>query len=203
MKHNLFQMSELDALLGDYKQDFDVEGIIADATEIDEDGDRVWTDISDEEMNAILERHDHPRTKAEFRAMRETLGLTHQRLADDLGVKVLSVKRWESPKYPQQAPAYAWELLDMLMAVQDSAVQAALDQVRLVADEQGSEPREVIMPYWSSRADYMEHHYMAAESDASWTEVNATSRRTAIMLTWLGYKVRWVDGVDNPVPRVE
>lgn len=142
------------------------------------------------------------RSKAEFRAMREALGVTQQRLADDLGVKVLSVKRWESPKYPQQAPGEAWELLDMLMAVQDSAVQAALDQVSTITDEHDAEPREIVMPYWSSQTDYMEHHYMAAESDASWTEVNATSRRTAIMLTWLGFKVRWVDGVDNPVPRL-
>ena len=43
------------------------------------------------------------RNKATFRAMRETLGLTQQSLADRLNVKVLSVKRWEMPKYPQQA----------------------------------------------------------------------------------------------------
>lgn len=58
MKKDLFQMYDLECLLGDFKDDFDIEGIIADATEIDEDGDRVWTDISDEEMNAILERHE-------------------------------------------------------------------------------------------------------------------------------------------------
>lgn len=202
MKENLFQMYELEALLGDQKSDFDIDAIIAEATEVDADGDRVWT-ASDGDLYDIIARHDHPRTKAEFRAMRETLGITQQRMADDLGVRVLSVKRWESPSYPQQAPDEAWELLDMLMAVQDSAVEAALAQVREVADQHSSEPREVVLPYWSSQADYVEHHYSAAESDASWTEVNATSRRVASMLRWLGYKVRWVDGKDNIVPRSE
>lgn len=200
MKENLFQMSELDALLGDYKQDFDVQDIIDEATEIDADGDRVWTVFGDE-LSEVLERHDNPRTKAEFRALRETLGLTQQRMADDLGVKVLSVKRWESPKYPQQAPANAWELLDTLQAVQDSAVEAALRQVQVVTHDMRDEPAEIVLPYWASQDDYMEHHYLAAESDASWTEVNATNRRIALVMRQLGIKVDWVDGKDNPVPR--
>lgn len=93
------------------------------------------------------------------------------------------------------------ELLDVLMARQDGAVAAALAQVREVASDMGGEPAEVRLPYWASQDDYMEHHYLAAEGDASWTEVNATTRRVAVMLRWLGYDVRWVDGADNPVPR--
>lgn len=200
MKDNLFQMYELEALLGDQASDFDIDAIIAEATEVDADGDRVWT-VFGEDLYEIIARHDHPRTKAEFRAMRETLGITQQRLADDLGVKVLSVKRWESPRYPQQAPADAWSLLDDLMAVQDSAVEAAVAQVRSVELEREGHPREVLMPYWSSQDDYMEHHYSAAESDGSWTEINATSRRVASVLKVLGFEVRWVDGADNPVPK--
>ena len=200
MKENLFQMYELEALLGDQASDFDIDAIIAEATEVDADGDRVWTAFGDD-LYEIIARHDHPRTKAEFRAMRETLGITQQRLADDLGVKVLSVKRWESPRYPQQAPSDAWSLLDDLMAVQDSAVEAAVAQVRSVELERDGHPREVLIPYWSSQDDYMEHHYSAAESDGSWTEINATSRRVASVLKVLGFEVRWVDGADNPVPK--
>lgn len=202
MTKNRFEMAELEALLGDYIADYDVDGIIADSTEMDyRTGERYWTVFGDE-LNAILDRHEHTRTKGEFRATREQLGLTHQRLADELGVKVLSVKRWESPRYPQTAPAAAWELLDSLMDAQDGAVEAALAQVRETADRLGSEPRDVALPYWSSRADFAEHHY-EEDADASWAEVNATSRRVAMMLRWLGYRVRWVDGADNPVPRAE
>ena len=137
------------------------------------------------------------RSKAEFRAMRETLGITQQRMASDLGVKVLSIKRWESPRYPQQAPDEAWALLDDLMAVQDSAVASSLAIVHSTVGDTGRQPKEVSIPYWSSQSDYLEHHYV--EDDGDWTEVNATNRRVASLLRWLGYKIKWVDGADNVV----
>lgn len=184
-----------------YPEDYDMEAIAREVTEW-RDGRLVLVADGDEFWAAAM-RHDRTnRTKAEFRATRETLGVTQQRLADDLGVKVLSVKRWESPKYPQHAPAEAWELLDMLMAKQDSAVAAALAQVREVASNMGEGPASVALPYWASQSDYMEHHYLAAESDASWTEVNATNRRVAVMLRWLGFRVRWVDGADSDIPAI-
>lgn len=140
------------------------------------------------------------RSKAEFRATREMLGITQQRLADELGVRTMSVKRWESPRYPQQAPDDAWALLDDLMAIQDEAVASALEVVRSMEKSQGHGPVEVKLPYWSSQRDYDEHHYVTDEGD--WTEVNATSRRVAMMLRWLGFGVRWVDGSDNVVPKM-
>ena len=39
---------------------------------------------------------------AEFRAMREQVGLSQADVADTLGVNVRSVKRWEDPEYPFQ-----------------------------------------------------------------------------------------------------
>ena len=201
MKENLFQMYELEALLGDQASDFDIDAIIAEATEIDADGDRVWTAFG-EDLYEIIARHDHPRAKAEFRAMRETLGITQQRLADDLDVKVLSVKRWESPNYPQQAPQDAWNLLDMLMERQDTAVRVALLEVDAIAEDRGEQPEEVTLPYWSSDSDYYQHHITRDHGDESWTEVNATARRIAIALRDRGIRVRWVDGKDNPVPKM-
>ena len=202
MKDNLFQQYELDALLGDSVDDFDVEGIIEDATTIDADGDRIWTAFGDE-LLGIIESHDRTmRTKAEFRATRELLGITQQGLADELGVKVLSVKRWESPKYPQHAPDGVWEFLDDLMTAQDDAVCIAIAQVRRIGEEQGRMPHEVVLPYWSSQQDYREHHF-DPDDGATWTEVNAANRRIAIVLKDRGIKVRWVDGADNPVPRMQ
>ena len=60
MKENLFQMCELEALLGDYKDDFDIDGIIDDATEVREDGNRYWIAFDDElnELNDILARNE-------------------------------------------------------------------------------------------------------------------------------------------------
>lgn len=52
----LFQEYELDALLGDFKDDYDVEGIIEDATIVCDDGNRYWKKLTEEEMNEILEK---------------------------------------------------------------------------------------------------------------------------------------------------
>lgn len=57
MKKNLFQMYELEAYLGDFVDDYDIDGIIEDATEIDSDGDRIWTAFG-EDFHAIVEAHD-------------------------------------------------------------------------------------------------------------------------------------------------
>lgn len=140
------------------------------------------------------------RSKAEFRAMRESLGLTQKRMAALLGVRALDVARWELQGSPQQVPEYAWELLDDLMNRQDAAVQAALAQVDQVAKDGGRHPDEVAMPYWSGQADYMANHYLDDGGAASWAEINATSRRVAFALRDRGIAVTWVDGSQNPVP---
>ena len=57
MKENMFQMHELEAFLGDHVEDFDIEAIIGEATEIDcSDGNRYWKEGID--LNAICQKHD-------------------------------------------------------------------------------------------------------------------------------------------------
>lgn len=54
---NVFQPYELDAFLGDHIGDYDIDGIIAEATELDyEDGNRYWKEEID--LNEICERHE-------------------------------------------------------------------------------------------------------------------------------------------------
>lgn len=57
MKDELFQMHELKSILGDYAGDFDMDGIIRDATEVRADGNRYWT-VFDEDFTAILHKHE-------------------------------------------------------------------------------------------------------------------------------------------------
>ena len=68
--------------------------------------------VSSQKGDGVEERPN--RNKQEFRALRELAGITQQSLAKELDVNPLSVKRWESPKYPQQAPTEAWQFLDNL-----------------------------------------------------------------------------------------
>ncbi len=142
------------------------------------------------------------RSKSEFRALRETVGITQQRLAGDLDVAVLTVKRWESPNNRQNAPQTAWNLLDMLMERQDTAVRVALLEVDAIAEDRGEQPEEVTLPYWSSDSDYYQHHITRDHGDESWTEVNATARRIAIALRDRDIRVRWADGKDSPTPKI-
>lgn len=121
------------------------------------------------------------RSKAEFRALREMVGLTHQGMADRLGVKIMSVKRWESPKYPQMAPLDAWKLLDALSFAQAQKVADAIAR----ASEEG----RAIVPYWSAAATY---DASAPGAEETWTEANATSRRIAAVLFARAVPVEWV-----------
>ena len=57
MKKNLFQMYELEAYLGDFIEDFDVDAIINESTDVDSDGDRVWTATGDDFIE-IVKRHE-------------------------------------------------------------------------------------------------------------------------------------------------
>lgn len=131
------------------------------------------------------------RIKPEFRAMRETLGLTQQTLADELGVKILSVKRWESPKYPQQAPQDAWDFLDELERQQVILCNVAIAKAAQRQQDSTESLHDVQVPYWSSASDY---EASRGSEGVTWTEANATSRRLAIMLLDRGASVVWVDG---------
>ena len=54
-----FDYWELDAYLGDFVDDYDVDAIIDEVTEIDyRTGNRYWKDLTDEELWAICEAHD-------------------------------------------------------------------------------------------------------------------------------------------------
>lgn len=60
--NELFQEDGLDALLGDSKDDFDIDGLIDDLTEFDYNtGNRYWKNISDDKLNEILAKHDNSR----------------------------------------------------------------------------------------------------------------------------------------------
>lgn len=130
------------------------------------------------------------RSKAEFRAMRETLGITQQSLAARVGVKPLSVKRWESPKYEQHAPERVWILLDDLMHEHEQAVAQALAQ----AGE-----RETLC-YWMSAHDYADRELVLPEDPMTWTEANAAQRSAAEALRLAGVDVSWVDAYEAEHP---
>lgn len=130
------------------------------------------------------------RPKAEFRGLRETVGITQAHLAGMLGVATRSVKRWESPAYPGYTPPQdAWRALDDAVAAQRDAIETALDIVEERTEELG-DPGEVTLIYWTSEEDYRTHH--TPPDDGTWHLANANNRAVYAALTALGYKVRFV-----------
>lgn len=126
------------------------------------------------------------RTKATFKALRETVGLSQDNVAKDLGVSVISVKRWERPGY-QYPPADAWEyMLDAYRAHCD-AVNGALDQVDEIADFVGRYPELVSITYWRTQ-----EQYDRLERDPGHVGmINARARAVGGGLLEQGIEVEW------------
>jgi hypothetical protein len=136
------------------------------------------------------------RALAEFRAVRETVGMTQGMLAAELGVEPRSVRRWESPSAPQVPPQDAWDVLDYALDTQWQAVAAALGEVDRMAQERGAYPDHVALPYWQSQAAYDAGHYV--DDDGDWRMINATNRVLAYALHERGIAVEWSDSPTVP-----
>lgn len=143
---------------------------------------------------------ERPRTLAEFRAIRETVGMTQGMLAEELGVNPRSVRRWESPDYEEyQPPQDAWDVLDDALDTQRRGIAAALDRLDEIVQERGAAPDAVQLPYWTSQDAYDRHHYV--DDGGDWRMANATNRMLAEMLHERGIEVDWTDG--PTVPRMD
>ena len=136
-------------------------------------------------------------SKAEFRAIREMVGMTQATLAGALGVQERSVRRWESEEAPQMPPQDAWELLWAAEERQEQVIDYALRKL----DESGAQA--VRLPYWASQRDYSEHSTDSAlGAQGDWRMANANARALASILSEEGIEVEWVDGKENPaLPR--
>ena len=136
------------------------------------------------------------RTKAEFRAIRETVGMTQGMLADALGVEQRSVRRWESPTNDYVPPQDAWDVLDAALSAQRRGIATALGKVDEIAKERGTYPKSVMLPYWSSQDAYDRDHYV--DDGGDWRMANATNRLLAHALHERGIQVVWSDGPTVP-----
>ena len=93
-------------------------------------------------------------TKADFRAIRETIGLTQGDVAKALGVALRTVKRWEHPDW-QEPPEDAWAWLLDMHDRHDAAVDAMVDKVMALVSEHG--PEVVSITYYREQSQYDAH----------------------------------------------
>ena len=130
---------------------------------------------------------------AEFRALREQVGLSQQDVADALNVHVRSVKRWEDPEYPFEIPDDAWDVLDAAYDLQHRQVEYAVDKAVHAAEvtrHRGELP-SVRISYWRTQADYDAVH---PTDSGPYGQANAASRAVAEKLRGLGFEVSFVYG---------
>lgn len=124
---------------------------------------------------------------ADFRSLREQVGYSQQDVADALGIKVLSVKRWERPDYPFEIPKDAWNLLDSAYELQLAVVEAAVDEVCGAGESTGLHIEvPVRLTYWRTQGDYDARH---PHDPGSYTQANATARAVSEKLRALGFHV--------------
>lgn len=141
------------------------------------------------------------RSRVEFRAIRETLGISYHDLARspllDHTVSERTVKRWENGE--RDIPDDAWRLLDQHKLRQDAAVEHALE---IYDDLLGSLPDDVehrvALRYWTSEAEYLERSTGSRlGTDDDWLMANATTRRLAAVLEDMGVTVEYTN---EPLP---
>lgn len=121
------------------------------------------------------------RTTANAKAIRELCGVTQQAMADALGVRTMTVKRWEKGEPPIPDDALAW--LMEAASEHDRGVEEAVSSV-LASAGAGD---EVCMTYYRSQ----EQADAAAlpEKATDYRFANAVTRSAAERLKAYGYRV--------------
>lgn len=130
--------------------------------------------------------------KAGLRALRESCGLTQGDVAEEFGVKILSVKRWENPDQDRPVPDDVWgRLLDLRREIASRASAVA----RKAA---GDLPAggQVALPYFRTREDLCR---AGGGEGLIWSVgcVNAIMRLAALELERAGYEVAFDYGSGN------
>lgn len=125
------------------------------------------------------------KTKAQFRAYRESLGLSQHDIAEALGVQERSVRRWEQPGC-YAPPEASWGWLDDMRKLHDTMVGGSMDTVRELAQQAGKNPGAVSMFYWRSQEECDLH----ARERAPYGFLNAVTREVARLLEADGLEAR-------------
>ena len=133
------------------------------------------------------------RTKQEFRAIRERVGMSQALLARTMGVSQRSVRFWEQEDSRRNPPEEAWGILDHALEQQRRGLEMALAQVDAIIDNMdGDEPRAINLPYWLCESDYLENSTDAARGVAGdWRMANANNMALALRLEERGFDVVW------------
>ena len=114
------------------------------------------TDTQDgrsERSNRTEEEADRGYTRADFRAMRESLGVSQYDIAAEMGIDQRSVNRWERGREgrDRMPPRAAWSYLEGLEKIFEPMVLYIMGK----GEEQApSEDAEVVLRYYHDQIEY-------------------------------------------------
>lgn len=142
------------------------------------------------------------RTKADWKALRETVGISTGSLAAFLDKNISTVQYWENPG--RSARRYhptkkAWQMLERLRqkqkSVVDQLVEAAVRRSKEADAPHGQDGRPLaVLYYYRNRAEY----YRSDKGDIG--ILNATARQAALRLESMGFDVRFRYDVSESGP---
>lgn len=121
------------------------------------------------------------KTTANFRALRELCGVTQQQAADALGMRALTVKRWEKGDTPIPGDAMAW--LMGCVEEHDAGVAENLGRILAALPAGG----DVSMTYYRTQEQADADAY--PEQAGPYGFLNSITRSTAERLVAMGYRV--------------
>lgn len=76
--------------------------------------------------------------KADFRAYRESLGISQGDVAEALKINMATEKHWEAPKSDLEPPAFAWDYLDDLEEQREYVVETMVEASKKFAEQSGT-----------------------------------------------------------------
>lgn len=139
------------------------------------------------------------KTKADWKALRETIGISTGSLASYLDKNISTVQYWENPGHAAlryHPTEKAWKMLRQLRVKQESVVEQLVQAALRRARADGTLPAEgspakgdshptATLYYYRNRAQY----YRSDRGDIG--ILNATARQAALRLEQLGFDVRF------------
>lgn len=131
---------------------------------------------------------DIGRDKADLKAVRESIGITQIDLANEMGVTVRAIKRWEQIGW-EEPPEELWELLDDMVYDHERSVDDLVERAERDAQEAGPDgdgPKVVRLAYYKNQKHYERFPHQRGTTH---TWGNAIVRRAADILRFKGYRV--------------
>lgn len=126
------------------------------------------------------------KSKAQFKAIRERVGLSQEAVAQALGNAVMTVKRWENPRYqqpPEDAWGYLFTALDQHKRIVDDAVRAV---EKTIKGHGGRKPDHVDLLYYRTQEQYDQY----GRDEGDYMVVNARVREISVRVEALGVEPR-------------